>query len=108
MLEEIIGGYEREPLLKKLDEADVPATPVNTVDQVMNDPQTIDRGMIQRVTHPKLGEIPVLGTPLKFSRMNPGVRRAAPMRSEHTDAVLAECGLSPARIQELRDKNVIL
>ena len=108
MLEEIIGGYEREPLLKKLDEADVPATPVNTVDQVMNDPQTIDRGMIQRVTHPKLGEIPVVGTPLKFSRMNPGVRRAAPMRSEHTDAVLAECGLSPARIQELRDKNVIL
>jgi len=108
MLEEIIGDHEREPLLKKLDEADVPATPVNTVDQVMNDPQTIERGMIQRVTHPKLGEIPVVGTPLKFSRMNPGVRRAAPLRGEHTDAVLAECGLTAEQIQMLRDKKVIL
>jgi crotonobetainyl-CoA:carnitine CoA-transferase CaiB-like acyl-CoA transferase len=108
MLEKIIGEYDREPLLKRLEEADVPATPVNTVDQVMNDPQTIARGMIERVTHPKLGEIPVVATPLQFSRMNPGVRRAAPLRGEHTDAVLAECGLSPERIRELRDKKVIL
>ena len=108
MLEKIIGEYDREPLLKRLEEADVPATPVNTVDQVMNDPQTIARGMIERVVHPKLGEIPVVGTPLKFSRMNPGVRRAAPLRGEHTDAVLAECGISPERIRELRDKKVIL
>jgi crotonobetainyl-CoA:carnitine CoA-transferase CaiB-like acyl-CoA transferase len=108
MLEKIIGEYDREPLLKQLEEADVPATPVNTVDQVMNDPQTIARGMIERVVHPKLGEIPVVGTPLKFSRMTPGVRRPAPLRGEHTDAVLAECGLSPERIRELRDKKVIL
>ena len=108
MLEKIIGDYDREPLLKRLEEADVPATPVNTVDQVMNDPQTIARGMIERVVHPTLGEIPVVGTPLQFSRMNPGVRRAAPLRGEHTDAVLAECGLSPERIRELRDKKVIL
>ena len=108
MLEKIIGEYDREPLLKRLEEADVPATPVNTVDQVMNDPQTIARGMIERVVHPTLGEIPVVGTPLQFSRMNPGVRRAAPLRGEHTDAVLAECGLSPERIRELRDKKVIL
>jgi crotonobetainyl-CoA:carnitine CoA-transferase CaiB-like acyl-CoA transferase len=108
MLEKIVGEYDREPLLKRLEEADVPATPVNTVDQVMNDPQTIARGMIERVVHPKLGEIPVVGTPLKFSRMTPGVRRAAPLRGEHTDAVLAECGLSPERIRELRDKKVIL
>ena len=108
MLEKIIGEYDREPLLKRLEEADVPATPVNTVDQVMNDPQTIARGMIERVVHPTLGEIPVVGTPLQFSRMNPGVRRAAPLRGEHTDTVLAECGLSSERIRELRDKKVIL
>jgi crotonobetainyl-CoA:carnitine CoA-transferase CaiB-like acyl-CoA transferase len=108
IVEETIAQYDREPLLKLLDEADVPATPVNTVDQVMSDPQTIERGIIQRVTHPTLGEIPVVGTPIKFSRMSPGVRRAAPLRGEHTDAVLAECGFSADRIRELRDKKVIL
>src|SRR5207249_6460902 len=45
ILEQTIAGYEREPLLALLDKADVPATPVNTVDQVMNDPQTVERGI---------------------------------------------------------------
>ena len=104
ILETTIGGLDREPLLKRLEEADVPATPVNTVDQVMNDPQTAERGIVQRVTHPKLGEIPVVGTPLHFSRMSPGVRRAAPLRGEHTDAILADLGYSAAEIKNLREK----
>ncbi|HZV96281.1 MAG TPA: CoA transferase [Candidatus Nitrosocosmicus sp.] len=107
ILEKAIAGRDREPLLKILEEADVPATPVNTVDQVMNDPQTAERGIVQRVRHTKLGEIPVVGTPLRFSRMNPGVRRAAPLRGEHTDEILAEHGYTPERIQALRDKNVV-
>ncbi len=108
ILEQTIAQLDREPLLKRLEEADVPATPVNTVDQVMNDPQTAERGIVQRVTHATLGEIPVVGTPLKFSRMSPGVRRAAPLRGEHTDEILAEAGYTPARIQALRDKNVVI
>jgi crotonobetainyl-CoA:carnitine CoA-transferase CaiB-like acyl-CoA transferase len=107
VLEREIGGREREALLTLLAGADVPATPVNTVDQVMTDAQTIERGIVQTVTHPKLGEIPVVGTPLRFSRMAPGVRRVAPARGEHTDAVLAECGYSAEMIRALRDKKVI-
>ena len=108
ILERAIAQRDREPLLKILEEADVPATPVNTVDQVMNDPQTAERGIVQRVRHRKLGEIPVVGTPLRFSRMSPGVRRAAPLRGEHTDEILAEHGYTPARIQALRDKKVVV
>ena len=108
ILEATIGEQDREPLLKKLEEADVPATPVNTVDQVMNDPQTAERGIVQRVQHAKLGEIPVVGTPLHFSRMSPGVRRAAPLRGQHTDEILAEAGYTPARIQALREKKVVI
>jgi crotonobetainyl-CoA:carnitine CoA-transferase CaiB-like acyl-CoA transferase len=64
ILEQTIGRQERETLLKALEEAGVPATPVNTVDQVMNDPQTAARGMVVRVQHPVLGEIPVVSTPV--------------------------------------------
>jgi crotonobetainyl-CoA:carnitine CoA-transferase CaiB-like acyl-CoA transferase len=108
ILERTIGALDREPLLKRLEEADVPATPVNTVDQVMNDPQTAERGIVQRVTHPKLGEIPVVGTPLHFSRMSPGVRTAAPLRGEHTDTVLASLGYTAAEIDTLRAKKAAL
>jgi crotonobetainyl-CoA:carnitine CoA-transferase CaiB-like acyl-CoA transferase len=108
LLEERIARWEREALLKALEEADVPATPVNTVPQVMTDPQTVERGIVQRVSHPTLGEIPVVGTPLHFSRMRPGVRAPAPLRGQHTDAVLADLGYSADRIAALRARKVIL
>jgi crotonobetainyl-CoA:carnitine CoA-transferase CaiB-like acyl-CoA transferase len=107
-LSEAIGRHDREPLLALLDSHGVPATPVNTVDQVLRDPQTAARRIIERVVHPRLGDIPVVGTPVKFSGMRPGVRRPAPGRGEHTDAVLAEIGYSPAEIAELRDQKAIL
>ncbi|PYN18438.1 MAG: hypothetical protein DMD76_29495 [Candidatus Rokuibacteriota bacterium] len=102
-----IAGHDREALLKLLEKADVPATPVNTVDQVLNDPQTATRPTIRRVAHPKLGEIPVVGMPLSFSAMTPGVRRHAPMRGEHTDEILAECGYSAAQMADLRARKVV-
>ena len=107
-LADAIAQHDREALLKLLDDAGVPATPVNTVDQVMNDAQTVAREMIEHVRHPKLGEIPVIGTPVKYSRMRPGVRTPAPLQSEHTDEVLAEWGYSADEIGALRAKKVIL
>jgi crotonobetainyl-CoA:carnitine CoA-transferase CaiB-like acyl-CoA transferase len=102
-----IAAHDREPLLKLLEEADVPATPVNTVDQVLNDAQTATRPTIRHVAHPKLGEIPVVGMPVSFSAMNPDVRRHAPMRGEHTEEILAECGYSHAEIAELKARHVV-
>ncbi len=107
MLEEVIARHDREPLLRVLEEAGVPAAPVNRVDQVLNDPQTAARAMVERVVHPRLGEIPVVGTPVKFSRMRPGVRRPAPLQGEHTDEVLSELGYSPEALAELRSRKVI-
>jgi crotonobetainyl-CoA:carnitine CoA-transferase CaiB-like acyl-CoA transferase len=106
-LEEAIARYDRAPLLKLLEEAGVPATPVNTVEQVMNDPQIAARGIIERSVHPKLGDIPVVSTPLTFSRMRAGVRSPAPLQGEHTDQVLAEHGYSREEIARLRAGNII-
>jgi crotonobetainyl-CoA:carnitine CoA-transferase CaiB-like acyl-CoA transferase len=106
-LEAAIARHDRQTLLKMLEEAGVPATPVNTVDQVVNDPQTAARGIIQRVVHARLGDIPVVGTPLKFSRMQPGVRTAAPAQGQHTDEILAEHGYGPEAVATLRTKKVV-
>ena len=107
-LEEAIGGHDRDALLKTLDEAGVPATPVNTVDQMLNDPQTATRSVIRRMRHPKLGDIPVVGMPLGFSRLRPDVHRHAPGRGEHTDEVLAEAGYSAAEIADLRTRKAVV
>ena len=108
IVSEAITRHDREPLLKLLDEAGVPATPANTVDQVLDDPQTASRSVIRPMQHPKLGELPVVGMPVSFSRMQPDVRRHAPARGEHTDEVLTELGYSPNAIADLRARKVIM
>jgi crotonobetainyl-CoA:carnitine CoA-transferase CaiB-like acyl-CoA transferase len=110
-LEEAVEGVaarcDRETLLRMLDKGGVPATPVNTLDQMLDDPQTATCSVIRRMQHPKLGDIPVVGVPLTFSGMEPGVRRHAPMRGEHTDEVLGELGYASAAIADLRTRKVI-
>jgi crotonobetainyl-CoA:carnitine CoA-transferase CaiB-like acyl-CoA transferase len=106
-LEKAIATFDAEPLLAKLAAADVPAVPVNTVDRVLADPQTAALNLVERVEHPTLGDLPVVGVPLGFSDMTPGVRRAAPLRGEHTDEVLAEHGYTAAEIADLRARGVV-
>ena len=86
----------------------MPAAPVNTVDQVLNDPQTATRSVIRTMRHPKLGEIPVVGMPVSFSRLTPDMHRHAPGRREHTDEVLAEAGYAAAEISDLRAKKAVV
>lgn len=107
-LAEAIGRHERAALVQRLQEHDVPATPVNTVPQVLQDPQTVARGIVQRMKHPRLGDIPIVSMPLTLAGARPPVRRPAPGRGEHTEEVLAEAGYSAAEVVALRDRKVIL
>jgi crotonobetainyl-CoA:carnitine CoA-transferase CaiB-like acyl-CoA transferase len=106
-VEAAVARHDRESLLQILAKNGVPATPVNTLDQMLNDPQTATRSVIRRMHHPKLGDIPVVGVPLTFSGMEPGVRRHAPMRGEHTDEVLGELGYAATAITDLRARKII-
>jgi crotonobetainyl-CoA:carnitine CoA-transferase CaiB-like acyl-CoA transferase len=106
-VEAAIARYDEAELLALLENVDVPAVPVNTIDRVLGDPQCTARDMVERVPHPTLGEIPIVGVPVKFSEMQPRVRRHAPRLGEHTDEVLAEHGYSPVRIAELRARRVV-
>ncbi len=108
IVQEAIGRFERSKLLKALEEAGVPATPVNRVDQALEDAQVKAQNMIWQIDHARLGKLPIVGFPLAFSRMQPRIRRNPPKQGEHTDEVLQECGYHPAEIARLREKKVIL
>jgi crotonobetainyl-CoA:carnitine CoA-transferase CaiB-like acyl-CoA transferase len=80
----------------------VPCAPVNTVAQALEDEQVRAREMIIEVTHPELGTLREVASPVK----TPGaitVPAPAPKLGEHTDALLRDLvGYDDARIARLR------
>ena len=58
--------------------------------EMLRDPQTIARGMVAEVEHPKVGPMRTLGVPVKLSETPGAVRRPAPLLGEHTREVTRE------------------
>jgi crotonobetainyl-CoA:carnitine CoA-transferase CaiB-like acyl-CoA transferase len=86
--------------LALLAEAGVPSAPVNDVVAALEDPQVIARGGVVSAEHPSLGTVRQVASPLRLGD-EPRVERA-PLRGEHTEAVLREvCGYSADRLRAL-------
>jgi formyl-CoA transferase len=113
-LDKIIGDWaaERQPadIIDTLSAAGVIAGPINTVAEVVEDPQLRARGMLvehwdERINRPVLGPgiVPVL------SETPGGVRNAGPARpGQHNDDVYRGLlGRSTAELETLREEGVI-
>ena len=110
VVSEWVGRHTVEEVLDILgpDGAGVPCAPVYTVDQLVDHPQLVARGMIERVPHPKLGEMLVPGVVIKMSETPGAIRTLGPELGQHTDDVLADLlGLSGDEIARLRTEQVI-
>ena len=81
----------------------IPFGPVYNVADIMADPHFAAREMIVPVEQPGMdAPVAIAGVPVKMT-LTPGrIRHRAPLLGEHTDAVLAEAGLSPQAIATLR------
>ena len=102
LLAERMATGARDHWLAALEGVGVPAGPINTLDQVYEDPQVLARGMKRELPHPAAGKVPMAASPLKLSGSPVEYRRAPPMLGEHTAQVLSEkLGLSADEIQAL-------
>jgi len=93
--------------MARLEAHDVLCAPVNRYADLPNDPQIQATGMLVEQDHPRAGRFRTLDTPIRFSRTPGTIRTPAPALGEHTDAVLAEAGLTRAEIDALRASGVV-
>jgi crotonobetainyl-CoA:carnitine CoA-transferase CaiB-like acyl-CoA transferase len=90
-----------------LDDAGVPAAPVQTIDQVLADPQTVARGMVVEQQHPLLGTIRLPNLPFRFSDCDTSPRSVAPLLGQHNREIAAELGYGGQEIEALVDDGVL-
>lgn len=89
----------------RLDAAGVPHGPINTVADIFADPQIRAREMLQEVSHPTAGRMPLVGVPIKLSATPGSIRHAAPRLGEHTEQILREwLGCSSDTIKRWRSQ----
>ena len=93
--------------LRLLEEAGIPVGRVRSVAEVFDNPQIEARRMRVRVEHPKLGNLPLTGNPIKLSEAGEGEPSPPPLLGEHTESVLQErLGLDEASLKGLRERGV--
>ena len=90
-----------------LNAAGIACGPINGIDQVFADPQVEASGIVQNVTHPRLGDIALLGSPIRLSRGAATITCAAPDKGADSGHVLLEAGYTDTEIAVLREKGAV-
>jgi crotonobetainyl-CoA:carnitine CoA-transferase CaiB-like acyl-CoA transferase len=87
--------FQRAPAaawLETFARADIPAGPINTVAEAVDDPQTKARGLIVQLDHPTLGTAKSIANPIRFSRTPVSYRLPPPLLGEHSIEILRSLG----------------
>ena len=91
--EAVVGateGWERGALLAALEKEGVPASPINTIGETFDDPQTKARGMRLSLDDGLGNVLPSVRSPMVMSATPPAYERPSPRLGQHTEDVLAE------------------
>jgi len=107
ILQEKLDQQTASVWLEKLAEAEIPAAPINTVEEAVNDAQTLARNMIVQLEHPALGVARSIGNPIKFSETPVSYRLPPPMLGEHTSEVLRGLGYSEEEVRAMSNSSAV-
>ncbi len=92
--------------MRALDEGDIPATPMHTLDSLIEDPHLDAIGFFPEYDHPTEGRIRMTAPVGKWSETPPSIRRLAGRLGEHSREVLGELGYSVTEIDALLAKKI--
>lgn len=87
-------------------EANVPAAPVLSIGELLDDPQFLSRDMLVTVEDPMLGQSVLPATPMRFSETTVDNPAPPPLLGEHTNSVLTGLGYTDEKIAALRAEGV--
>ena len=93
--------------IAKLDAAGAPASPVNWLEDIADDPQITAMNLMPSVEHPLTGPERHVGPLIEMSKTETGSRRSSPPLDADTDEILLEHGFTAERVAELRASGAV-
>jgi formyl-CoA transferase len=107
-MSEWCGQRTRDESLALLEQARIPAGPVQSPRQVLEDETIRASEPFHWVRYPGVDEpVPIVAPPISMSRTPPSIERRPPTAGEHTDEVLRELGYSHSAIEDLRARGIV-
>lgn len=87
-----LAGWEKGALLGECDANAVPASPINTIEEMFDDPQVKSRGMQLSLDDGHGTALPSVRAPIALSKTPLSYERPSPRLGEHTAEILHEIG----------------
>ncbi len=103
----VLSLADSQEWARRMDDAGVPCSPVNTLDTVLSLPQVMHRSMVVDVPRDEIPDLRLPGIAIKLSDTPGSIRRPPPTLGEHTDDVLRALGYDEERLNQLRSSGVV-
>ena len=107
LFDEAFASKTRDEWMKILDAHGCIFTPIQSIPEVVEDPQLLANNYVIDINHPTYGQTKTMGFPWDLSDTPASWRRQAPKLGEHTEEVLLEIGYSREELAKLRDEGAI-
>ena len=104
---DLTRSFKVDEIVELLNDAGLPCGPVYDLGQTFADPQVEHCGIAVPLEHPELGDVRLVGQPVRLRRTPFELRSPAPRAGQHTDEILAEAGLGSSEIDSLRADGVV-
>ena len=108
LMEQWLAPLSTADALDRLAAARIPAGPVLSLGEVLEDPQVKARRLLEYVDYPGAPKpVPLANTAVRLSETPGSIRQRAPLSGEHTEEILGELGFDRAAIAALRAAEAI-